>query len=240
LQFPTWPDLLLGLSAAQNGTAQGPAPFSNIIASVDLTGQFDRAARTWEVNSYVQDDFKVSSSFTLNLGLRWEFSPPFGDATGRASDVYVGLLNPNPPAAGTLAGIVVASNFPGSVPDGVTKASNESTLKGTADSMWAPRLGFAWKPFGRSNRFVLRGGYGVYYSRYTGQAQSRQPLPSRMDNCASFPARPIRPPRWPIPSARPSPPPLPTRLSSLIHRAPLPVRIPSTPTSAPASSRNTA
>jgi hypothetical protein len=173
LQFPTWPDLLLGLNAAQNGTAQGPAPFSNIIASVDLTGQFERAARTWEVNSYVQDDFKVSSSFTLNLGLRWEFSPPFTDATGRASDVYVGLLNPNPPASGSLAGIVVARNFPGTVPDGVTKASNESTINGKDDSMWAPRLGFAWKPFSRSNRFVLRGGYGVYYSRYTGQVQSQ-------------------------------------------------------------------
>jgi hypothetical protein len=173
LQFPTYPDLLLGLSAAQNGTAQGPAPFSNIIASVDLTGQFDRAARTWEVNSYVQDDFKVSPSFTLNLGLRWEFSPPFSDATGRASDVYVGLLNPNPPASGTLAGIVVASNFAGTILNGVTRASNESTINGTDDSMWAPRLGFAWKPVPSSNRFVLRGGYGVYYSRYTGQVQSQ-------------------------------------------------------------------
>jgi hypothetical protein len=162
----------LGLNAQQNGTAAGPAPFSNIIASVDLTGLFDRAARTWEVNSYVQDDFRVSSNFTLNLGLRWEFSPPFGDALGRASDVYVSLLNPNPPAAGTLAGVVVASNFHGSVADGVAKASNESTVNGTGDSMWAPRAGFAWKVLG-SNRIVVRGGYGVYDSRYTGQAQSQ-------------------------------------------------------------------
>jgi hypothetical protein len=173
VQFPTYPDLLLGLNAQGNGTGAGPAPFSNIIASVDLTGQFDRAARTWEVNSYVQDDFRVSRSLTLNVGLRWEFAPPFSDALGRASDVYVGLLNPNPPAAGTLAGVVVASNFPGITPAGVTQASNESTLNGTADSGVAPRVGFAWKPLPRSGRVVLRGGYSVYYSRYTGQAQSQ-------------------------------------------------------------------
>jgi hypothetical protein len=173
LQFPTYPDLLLGLNAQGNGTAMGPAPFSNIIASVDLTGLFDRAARTWELNSYIQDDYRVNSRLTLNLGLRWEFAPPFSDALGRASDVYVGLLNPNPPSTGTLAGIVIASNFAGTVPAGVTQASNQSTLNGTDDSTWAPRFGFAWKPLPKSDRIVLRGGYGVYYSRYTGQAQSQ-------------------------------------------------------------------
>jgi len=173
LQFPTYADLLLGLNAQGNGTAAGPAPFSNIIASVDLTGLFDRAARTWEVNSYVQDDYRVNSRLTLNIGLRWELAPPFSDALGRASDIYVGLLNPNPPSTGTLAGVVVASNFSGTIPAGVTRASNESTLNGTDDSMWAPRFGFAWKVLPHTDRIVLRGGYGVYYSRYTGQAQSQ-------------------------------------------------------------------
>ena len=212
IQFPTYPDLLLGLNAQGNGTAQGPAPFSNIIASVDLTGQFDRAARTWEVNSYIQDDFHVTHSFTLNLGLRWEFAPPFADALGRASDVYVGLLNPNPPAAGTLAGVVVASNFPGSVPNGVTQAANESTLNGTADSGFAPRVGFAWKALPGSDRIVVRGGYGVYYSRYTGQAQSQttttQPfgqlriISGPADSTATL-ANPFRPP-VPTPATYPA------------------------------------
>ena len=212
IQFPTWPDFLLGLNAQGNGTASGPAPFSNIIASVDLTGQFDRAARTWEVNSYIQDDYRVSRSLTLNLGLRWEFAPPFSDALGRASDVYVGLLNPNPPAAGTLAGVVVASNFSGTIPAGVTQASNESTLNGTADSGIAPRVGFAWKALPNSDRIVLRGGYGVYYSRYTGQAQSQttttQPfgqlriISGPSDSTATW-ASPFRPP-VPTPATYPA------------------------------------
>jgi hypothetical protein len=212
IQFPTYPDFLLGLNAQGNGTAAGPAPFSNIIASVDLTGQFDRAARTWEVNSYIQDDYRVSSSLTLNVGLRWELAPPFSDALGRASDVYVGLLNPNPPAAGTLAGIAVASNFRGTVPTGVTQASNQSTLNGTGDSGVAPRLGFAWKPLPHSDRFVVRGGYGVYYSRYTGQAQSQttttQPfgqlrIISGPSNSTASWASPFRPP-VPTPATYPA------------------------------------
>jgi hypothetical protein len=212
LQFPTYPDLLLGLNAQDNGTAAGPAPFSNIIASVDLTGQFDRAARTWEASGYFQDDFRATSRLTLNLGLRWEFAPPFSDALGRASDVYIGLLNPNPPTAGTLAGIVVASNFAGTVPSGVTQAANQSTLFGTDANMWAPRFGFAWQALPNSNRLVVRGGYGIYYSRYTGQAQSQttttQPygqlrVVSGPANAAANLARPFRAP-LPAPATYPA------------------------------------
>jgi hypothetical protein len=58
LQFQTFPDFLLGLNAAQNGTNL----FSNVFVSVDLTGQFDRASRNWEASAYVQDSFQLSSA----------------------------------------------------------------------------------------------------------------------------------------------------------------------------------
>ena len=93
LVFQTFPDFLLGLSAAQNGTNL----FSNIVTSVDLTGLFDRESRNWEGAAYFQDTFRVSPRLTLNMGLRWEYLPPLTDALGRPTTVDQDLLDPNPP-----------------------------------------------------------------------------------------------------------------------------------------------
>ena len=68
--FLTWPDFLIGLpsgSVASGGNGS-PTGYSNLIASLDLLGLFDRAYRDWEVWSYAQDDFKVTKRLTLNLG----------------------------------------------------------------------------------------------------------------------------------------------------------------------------
>ena len=162
--FLSWPDLLLGLPASANGT-----PFSNVFGSVDLEGQFDRAWRDLDANAYVQDDFKVTPSLTLNLGFRYERLGAIGDALGRNSGFDITKANPNPPAGGTLAGYVVSNNFGGAVPAGVTQLNNNFGIAGDHQNGFAPRLGFALKLPGSLSRMVLRGGYGVYFSRATGQ-----------------------------------------------------------------------
>jgi len=80
VQFLSWPDLLLGTSASGNGTA-----FSNVFASADIFGLFDREYRIWEGSGFAQDDYRLSKSLTLNLGLRYERLGQFGDDLGRNS-----------------------------------------------------------------------------------------------------------------------------------------------------------
>src|SRR5262249_14042384 len=76
--------------------------------------------------------------------------------------------NPNPPASGSLAGFVVPSNFTGTIPAGVTSSGNNLGIQGKGQNTINPRVGFAWQlPY--AQRFVLRGGYGVYHSRVTVQ-----------------------------------------------------------------------
>jgi hypothetical protein len=163
--FLSWPDFLLGLDGAHSGTG-----LSNLFGSIDLPGLFDRGYRVLEANTYAQDDIKLTSRLTVNLGLRYDRLGDLGDIKGRNSSFDFSKANPNPPPGplGTLQGTVVPSNFSGTIPAGVTQIDNEFGIKGNGQNTWNPRVGFAWQlPY--TNRFVLRGGYGVYHSRYTGQ-----------------------------------------------------------------------
>jgi len=169
--FLSWPDFLLGNDAQGNGTAAYASrglDSSNVFFSTDLFGLFGRAYREWEAHAYVQDDFKVHRRLSFNLGLRYDRLGDISDALGRNGSIDHSLLDPNPPASGTLAGYVVPSNYSGgAIPAGVTQSDNEFAVRGDGQNSWNPRLGFAWQ-LPHTDLIVLRVGYGVYHSRYTG------------------------------------------------------------------------
>lgn len=170
--FLSWPDFLLGLDATDNGTAPF-APYglntSNIIASVDVPALFDRAWRVWEPYAYAQDDIKLTPRLTLNLGIRYDHLGDFNDDLGRNSSFDVRLADPNPPASGSYNGYLVSSNYPGgALPPGVQNVGNETGGYAQHQNTFNPRVGFAWR-LPKMEQFVLRGGYGIYHSRYTGQ-----------------------------------------------------------------------
>jgi outer membrane receptor protein involved in Fe transport len=157
--FINYPGLLLG------------QPPLNPFITVDFTGLTARHWRVWDGSLYAQDDFKVTSRLTLNLGFRYERLGDVGEINGRNSSMNPALIDPNPPTVaqgGSLAGIVVANNFPGTIPSGVIRSGNDLAFRGVGQNTWNTRVGFAWSLPG-TNRLVLRGGYGVYHQRTTGQ-----------------------------------------------------------------------
>ena len=171
VQFLSWPDFLLGLDANGNGTS-----FSNISRSADAFGLLSREFRVWEGSGFVQDDYRIRRFLTLNIGLRYERLGQFGDQLGRNSSFDVGKANANPPATGSLDGYIVASNFPGIVPPGVIRAKNTFGSYGEGQNTLAPRIGFAWQVLPKTSRLAVRGGYGMYYSRPTGQVSGQSIL----------------------------------------------------------------
>ena len=168
VRFLSWPDFLLGLS----GTGNGTRALSNVFQSNDLFGLLDREFRVWEGSGFVQDDYRIKRSLTLNVGLRYERLGQFGDALGRNASFEVGKADRNPPSGGSLDGYIVASNFSGALPAGVARANNTFGNYGLGQNTAAPRMGFAWQVLPKTRRLVLRGGYGIYYSRPTGQAST--------------------------------------------------------------------
>lgn len=113
----------------------------------------------WDL--YAQDEWKMRSNFTLNLGVRYEYVSPFTEANDRIAnlDLSPGVLNP---ALGTP---VVSVLLPGQV--GTYYGSLPASLVRPDRDNFAPRIGFAWKPLSNT---VVRGGYGINYN--TGAYQS--------------------------------------------------------------------
>jgi Carboxypeptidase regulatory-like domain/TonB dependent receptor-like, beta-barrel len=137
----------------------------NPFLGVDGSGILNRNFRNFDAAGYVQDDFKMSPKLTLNFGLRYEIDGPPSDTEGRLATFDPQKYQAgNPPNGFVLAGNV-APQF--QIP-GVPRVSN--TLLKTSDyNNFAPRVGFAYKPF-EGHPLVVRGGYGIFYSRISNEA----------------------------------------------------------------------
>jgi hypothetical protein len=116
--------------------------------------------RNTDTAFFFQDDWKILSRLTLNLGVRYELPLPTYDKYGRWSNfdpdldkLVVTSLR------GALPGVAFANT---SQVETAKQAGLPSSLVYANYKDFAPRFGFAWRPFG-GNQTVLRGGYGIFY-----------------------------------------------------------------------------
>ena len=162
LLIQSFPDFLLGQSAAQNGSSQ-----SNIFQSTGSAGLFRKDERYHDAAGFVQDDFHATRRLTINAGLRYEFFGPPSEIHGFLSSFDPAAAVGQAPAAGTFSGFTLPGNYKGSIPSGVTQTSGSSFWNPDYKD-FAPRLGFALQLPGKK-ALVLRGGYGIYYERLSGE-----------------------------------------------------------------------
>ncbi len=128
--------------------------------------------------AFVQDDWKVSSRLTFNLGVRWEYDGSYSDKYGNLTNLSLAQFAtvPVPPTGPTtsgagLVGYVVPNNYANhypAPPAGVLTANNsDSVTSGPPKDNFAPRFGFAWQP-SQDGKLVIRGGVGLFYDRIGG------------------------------------------------------------------------
>ena len=113
---------------------------------------------------YGQDDFKVNDRLTLNLGLRYEYTPWLAGYKGQ-----VGTFLPNSPKPIAVGAVNLNAQFAAPVANAIFGNLIQSCQQAglpvqcttNDDRQFAPRFGLAWRPFGAST--VIRGGYGIFY-----------------------------------------------------------------------------
>jgi hypothetical protein len=135
--------------------------------------------RQWSSAYYFEDTWKVRQNLTLNIGLRYEYTPAFHDRYRGIFNVKMSCtgvndngLDPNCPVP------VLVRPGPGDFHEGLDVRMADRIPKATGDDVlgnratiltdkndWAPRIGLSWQPM---SRMTVRTGYGLFYAQDTG------------------------------------------------------------------------
>jgi len=106
------------------------------------------------LSAFGQDEWKVTPRFVLTLGLRYEYTTPETDTQGRTYSFIPGLHT---------------TRFP-DAPPGLVVPGDKGAPWGWYFPDYkdvAPRVGFAWDPFGKGT-ISVRGGGGMFYDEMNG------------------------------------------------------------------------
>ncbi len=162
----SFPDFLIGLPAGPAGAGGNDTSFSNIFFSSVAAGIPDVGQRASAADFFALDDWKVTRTLTMNLGVRVEVDGQQSEVDGRISNFFPQFYVA-PPAGGftspDTSGFVLPDNFSGNAPPGFPRG-NSTLLNHPVQVHPEPRVGFAWQPLS-SRDLVLRGGYGIYANR---------------------------------------------------------------------------
>jgi len=134
-------DFILGLPKSMNQDAP--------VTAVD---------NIWFSGLFLQDDYKVSPTLTLNLGLRWDVQPAPTEPQNRLATWLPGAHSTVIPNAPTGL-LVVGDTYNG-----------KKLSRGIVNTRYhhiSPRVGFAWEPFG-NGRTAIRGAAGLFYGSVSG------------------------------------------------------------------------
>jgi hypothetical protein len=100
----------------------------------------NRGLRTTLLGFFGQDDYRVASNLTLNLGLRWEFTTGISEVNGKIAYLRRG------PLEATLNDLALGKLW-------------ENHIR-----IFEPRLGFNWA-MGRDQKTSLSGGFGIFHNQ---------------------------------------------------------------------------
>ncbi|MDQ6701249.1 MAG: TonB-dependent receptor, partial [Acidobacteriota bacterium] len=132
-------------------------------------------------NLYVQDDFRVLSNLSLNLGLRYEYFTPLREKYGHMANLdiapgFTGVAVVTPQQSGP---------YSGAFPDGLINPDRNN---------FSPRLALAWRPY-KKKQLQVRTGYGILYngsiySQFPSRLASQPPF-ARTATLTTSLARPL-------------------------------------------------
>ena len=142
---------------SQNGAATGDNMGDLLLGSLGTFAAHDQTflggtvGRRWKLfRPFVQDDWRISNSLTVNIGLAWSLATPETEVGNRQSNFDVLTLK-----------WYVPSGSPGL--NGCTNCITSDSRIGIQFDKTAlePRIGLAWKPLG--DKTAIRAGYAIFH-----------------------------------------------------------------------------
>jgi hypothetical protein len=135
----------------------------------DQTYDGATTGRRWNVyRPFVEDDWRITPSLTLNLGVAWDMTTP-------VTEVHNRMANYIPSATGGQ--LLIAGQ------NGVSRSAGINMFWGA----YEPRVGATWKVLG-SDKTVLRLGFGIYHdSSWNQGAQGLWQNPPNLGESDHFP-----------------------------------------------------
>ncbi|MGB8478588.1 MAG: TonB-dependent receptor [Acidobacteriaceae bacterium] len=119
--------------------------------------QDQNAQENYQFAGYVQDNWRVNDKLTVNLGLRYDVTLPRTERHNRQN-----WFNPNALSPLQVPGVGPGGGSGPLVGGEVFASSAQRKVNDTDWKDWQPRFGFAYQ---FSPKWVVRGGFGVYYSQ---------------------------------------------------------------------------
>lgn len=174
-------------SASGNVSSTSGSALADFLIGVPDTsaiayGNADKYFREPLYDAFLNDDWRITPTLTINAGVRWQYSAPMTELRGR-------LVNLDIRSGFTAVAPVLATDPVGAVTDEHYPAS----LMRPDRNAFEPRIAFAWRPIPASS-VVVRGGYGIYhdtsaYLRIVSQLSQQAPLSKSLNvqNSAACP-----------------------------------------------------
>jgi hypothetical protein len=162
-------------SSASSTVAQGQ-DLASLLLGLPASGSYDlnsySSFYSYYAAGFIQDDWRVSRTLTINFGLHYDHDGPVNEKYGRTVDGF-NYTSPSPIAAQAIAAYAKSpiAQIPTSqynVLGGLEFASpsNRAVYQNTSH-LASPRVGFAWSPDALHGHTVIRGGFGMFVAPVT-------------------------------------------------------------------------